>query len=72
MRARTTRSRKPVWALEGNPHRRVYERRGGTIVRHRVGASRLGGPNLREVRYGWKDLRALARSPAADAPRRTA
>jgi ribosomal protein S18 acetylase RimI-like enzyme len=49
-----------VWVLEDNPYRRFYEHLGGAFLRQRVGTSRLGGPNLREVSYGWKDVRALA------------
>jgi GNAT superfamily N-acetyltransferase len=49
-----------VWVFEANPYRAFYERLGGAFVRHRVGTSRLGGPNVPEVSYGWKDIRSLA------------
>jgi GNAT superfamily N-acetyltransferase len=49
-----------VWVLEENPYRRFYEHLGGTFLRQRIGTSRLGGPNLSEVCYGWKDIRSLA------------
>jgi GNAT superfamily N-acetyltransferase len=48
-----------VWVLAQNPYRRFYERLGGVPVRERT-ESRLGGPPLPEVGYGWKDIRALA------------
>jgi GNAT superfamily N-acetyltransferase len=58
-----------VWVFEKNPYRRFYERLGGEFLRQRVGTSRLGGPDLSEVSYGWKDLRTLAERAAAAAAR---
>jgi GNAT superfamily N-acetyltransferase len=50
-----------VWVLEQNPYRRFYEKLGGTLVRRRVGHSRIAGTPLPEVGYGWRDTGALAR-----------
>jgi GNAT superfamily N-acetyltransferase len=49
-----------VWVFEKNPYRQFYEHLGGRFLRQRVGTSRLGGPDLSEVSYGWKDVRTLA------------
>lgn len=49
-----------LWALAENaPARRFYEVLGGRLLRERD--TPLGGIPVREVAYGWPDLRALLR-----------
>jgi ribosomal protein S18 acetylase RimI-like enzyme len=47
-----------IWALAANPHRRFYEALGGQVVREQD--KEIGGQILREVGYGWEDIRGLA------------
>jgi GNAT superfamily N-acetyltransferase len=47
-----------VWTLAANPYRRFYESLGGEPVRKRT--ITLGGQRLREVGYGWADIKPLA------------
>lgn len=46
-----------VWVLADNPARGFYERLGGFYLREK--AIEIGGRNLIEVAYGWKDIRPL-------------
>ncbi|WP_369306859.1 GNAT family N-acetyltransferase [Thermus islandicus] len=48
-----------VWVLEANPVRRFYEQLGGELVR--TGWIEIGGARLRQLGYGWRDLRILIR-----------
>lgn len=48
-----------VWVLADNPSRRFYERLGGEPL-HRDTTLAIGGDDLVEVAYGWRDLRALS------------
>jgi ribosomal protein S18 acetylase RimI-like enzyme len=47
-----------VWVLERNPACGFYGRLGGELVARKV--ITIGGVDLIEVAYGWKDLRLLA------------
>ena len=47
-----------VWVLERNPACGFYGRLGGELVARK--AITIGGVDLIEVAYGWKDLRLLA------------
>jgi GNAT superfamily N-acetyltransferase len=46
-----------VWVLAQNPSRRFYERLGGERVKER--SIVLGGADLVEVAYGWRDAGVL-------------
>lgn len=46
-----------VWVLEENPSRGFYESLGGELVRRRE--IEIGGMNLPEVGYGWRDAAVL-------------
>jgi GNAT superfamily N-acetyltransferase len=48
-----------VWVLRDNPSRAFYESLGGTFLREQD--IEIGGATLKEVAYGWTDIRALAR-----------
>lgn len=48
-----------VWVLARNPSRRFYEVLGGEYVRTQT--IEIGGVQLDEVAYGWRDLRAAIR-----------
>ena len=49
-----------VWVLAENwPARHFYQAFGGSYVQE--GQFNIGGASLREVSYGWKDLRALVK-----------
>ncbi|NWG15440.1 MAG: GNAT family N-acetyltransferase [Chloroflexi bacterium] len=43
-----------IWVLKDNPARGFYERMGGVYVMEKD--IEIGGANLREVAYGWRDL----------------
>jgi hypothetical protein len=47
-----------VWVFAANPCRAFYEALGGRYVREQE--ITIGGAQLREVAYGWSDLRGLA------------
>jgi ribosomal protein S18 acetylase RimI-like enzyme len=47
-----------VWVLADNPARGFYERLGGLYLREKP--IEIGGRNLIEVAYGWKDIYPLA------------
>jgi GNAT superfamily N-acetyltransferase len=47
-----------VWVLERNPSCGFYARLGGELVGRK--SITIGGADLIEVAYGWKDLRLLA------------
>jgi len=47
-----------VWVLSANPARSFYEKLGGEEVGQRM--IEIGGAQLAETAYGWKDLRKLA------------
>jgi len=47
-----------VWVLAKNPARKFYEALGGTLVASKP--IEIGGAELEEVAYEWKDTRALA------------
>jgi GNAT superfamily N-acetyltransferase len=47
-----------VWVLERNPACAFYARVGGQLVGRKT--ITIGGADLIEVAYGWKDLRVLA------------
>jgi ribosomal protein S18 acetylase RimI-like enzyme len=49
-----------VWVLERNPACTFYERLGGEFLGQK--AISIGGADLVEVAYGWKDLGQLAES----------
>ncbi len=49
-----------VWVLERNPACAFYARLGGELVARKE--ITIGGVDLIEVAYGWKDLRLLAES----------
>jgi GNAT superfamily N-acetyltransferase len=46
-----------VWVLEQNPSRRFYEALGGQFVERKT--IEIGGVDLIEVAYGWRDLHTL-------------
>lgn len=46
-----------VWVLEQNPSRRFYEALGGQEVERKTIS--MGGVDLLEVAYGWRDIHAL-------------
>ncbi len=46
-----------IWVLAENPARGFYERLGGQRLREQ--AIEIGGADLREVAYGWPDVRSL-------------
>ncbi|MEW6404433.1 MAG: GNAT family N-acetyltransferase [Chloroflexota bacterium] len=46
-----------VWVLGKNPARGFYERLGGVYLREKP--IEIGGTSLREVAYGWKELKKL-------------
>jgi GNAT superfamily N-acetyltransferase len=46
-----------VWVLEENPARGFYEHLGGMYVREKP--IEIAGTHLREVSYGWGDIKAL-------------
>ncbi len=46
-----------VWVLEQNPARGFYEHLGGVDLRAKP--IQIGGKDLVEVAYGWRDLRTL-------------
>jgi GNAT superfamily N-acetyltransferase len=46
-----------VWVLEQNPSRRFYEALGGEEVERKT--IPIGGVNLSEVAYGWRDIYRL-------------
>jgi L-amino acid N-acyltransferase YncA len=48
-----------VWVLRDNPSRAFYEALGGEYVREQI--ITIGGTDLVEVAYGWKDTAALAK-----------
>lgn len=50
-----------VWVLAENPSRRFYEALGGECLEEKV--ITIGGANLVEVAYGWRDLRVLTNTP---------
>lgn len=50
-----------VWVLADNPACRFYERVGGRVIQET--SIHLGGVELREVAYGWRDL-SLVLNPA--------
>lgn len=51
-----------LWVLEDNrPARRFYESLGGELVSRK--AVTIGGANLQEISYGWKDITHLAAAP---------
>ena len=47
-----------VWVLADNPSRRFYERLGGEPVAEQNIS--IGGAELKEVAYGWRDIYVLA------------
>jgi ribosomal protein S18 acetylase RimI-like enzyme len=47
-----------IWVLERNPACRFYARLGGEVIERKTIS--IGGTDLVEVAYGWKDLRVLA------------
>jgi GNAT superfamily N-acetyltransferase len=47
-----------VWVLADNPSRRFYGAMGGEEVRRKT--IMIGGADLEEVAYGWRDLTAIA------------
>ncbi len=49
-----------VWVLAQNPSRRFYEALGGSYVRTQT--ITIGGAQLEEVAYGWKDLGAALKT----------
>jgi ribosomal protein S18 acetylase RimI-like enzyme len=54
-----------LWVLEENKiARRFYESLGGTLIGE--DSLELGGAELSEVAYGWKDLDVLRLNPTAD------
>lgn len=55
-----------VWVLAANPSRGFYEALGGVLVAEKD--IEIGGATLREVAYGWQDLRPLLSSPKSQAP----
>ena len=46
-----------VWVLADNPAREFYAHLGGTVIREKT--IDIGGAPLREVAYGWRDMRIL-------------
>jgi GNAT superfamily N-acetyltransferase len=46
-----------IWVLKDNPARGFYERMGGVYVMEKD--IEIGGLKLREVAYGWPDIRVL-------------
>ncbi len=51
-----------LWVLEDNrPACRFYESLGGKLISRKTVT--IGGANLQEVSYGWKDITALAFGP---------
>ena len=48
-----------VWVLADNPSCRFYESLGGKVVRERTIS--IGGKELAELGYGWRDLSTLNR-----------
>lgn len=52
-----------IWVLADNPSRSFYERLGGRPVREQE--IEIGGAQLREVGYGWPDIRALLDAESA-------
>lgn len=46
-----------VWVLADNPFRRFYERLGGQPVAEQ--SVSIGGAELKEVAYGWRDIQIL-------------
>jgi L-amino acid N-acyltransferase YncA len=54
-----------IWVLSNNPSRAFYEKLGGQFVQEKP--IEIGGVKLREVAYGWTDIRPLAGStPSKD------
>lgn len=53
-----------VWVFRDNPARRFYERLGGKYIREKL--LTIGGVDLVEAAYGWRDLTALAGSSLTD------
>jgi GNAT superfamily N-acetyltransferase len=51
-----------VWVLEGNRSRRFYEALGGERLRDKQ--INVGGRQLVEVAYGWRDARTLLTKPS--------
>jgi len=51
-----------VWVLEGNPCRRFYEALGGERLRDKQ--INVGGAQLVEIAYGWRDARTLLTNPS--------
>jgi len=51
-----------VWVLEDNPCRRFYEALGGERLRDKQ--INVGGAQLVEVAYGWRDARTLLTNPS--------
>ena len=47
-----------VWVLADNLARGFYERLGGSLVAEKT--DNIGGAELKEVAYGWRDIRTLA------------
>lgn len=46
-----------IWVLSANPTRRFYERMGGIEVRRKT--IEIGGEELEETGYGWRELRIM-------------
>ncbi len=55
-----------LWALADNPARRFYEALGGQRVRARETA--MDGGTIREIAYGWPDIRLLIGAGQTAAP----
>jgi GNAT superfamily N-acetyltransferase len=46
-----------AWALEENPYRKYYDKRGGEVIADRL--YEKGGKYYSAVGYGWKDIQTL-------------
>ena len=53
-----------LWVLETNPARALYEKLGGQVIGEKAwGGNGAFGTSIREVAYGWPDIRELVPLP---------